>query len=70
MSNIINTFKGKNIASIFNADAQQAAQDILRTSLPGAMRQAVNSANGMLFPTAPKVATIPGQTTAPNVTGG
>ena len=65
-----NTFKGKNIASIFNADAQQAAQDILRTSLPGAMRQAVNSANGMLFPTAPKVATIPGQTTAPNVTGG
>ena len=67
---VYNTFKNKSIASIFNADAQQAAQDILRTSLPGAMRQAVNGANGMLFPRAPAVTTIPGQTTAPSVNGG
>jgi hypothetical protein len=47
------TFKGKNIASIFNADAQVAAQDIIRTSLPGAMRQVVGATNGMLFPKPP-----------------
>ena len=64
-----NTFKNQNIASIFNADAQQAAKDILRYSLPGAARQAVGAVNGMIFPKPPAVATQPGTTTLPNVTG-
>jgi hypothetical protein len=43
------TFKGKNLQSILNQDAKQASQDILRASLPGAVRVAVNTANGMAF---------------------
>jgi hypothetical protein len=48
------TFKGKNIASIANQEAQQAANQILKQSLPGAMRQVVNAGNGIFFPNAPK----------------
>jgi len=48
------TFKGKNIASIANQEAKQAANQILQTSLPGAMRQVVNAGNGIFFPNAPK----------------
>jgi hypothetical protein len=44
------TFKGKNIASIANQEAKQAATQILQASLPGAVRQAVNSGNGQFFP--------------------
>jgi hypothetical protein len=51
------TFKGKNIASIANQEARQAATQILQTSLPGAVRLAVNSANGQIFPNAPKLGT-------------
>jgi excinuclease ABC subunit A len=43
-------FKGKNIASIANQEARQAATQILQTSLPGAVRQAINSGNGQFFP--------------------
>jgi hypothetical protein len=50
-----NTFKGKNIASIANQDAKQAAQDIAQYSLPGYIRQAIGAnSGGMLFPTPPK----------------
>lgn len=48
-----NTFKGKNIASIANQEGKQAVNQILQTSLPGAVRQAVNSTNGQIFPKAP-----------------
>jgi hypothetical protein len=48
------TFKGKNIASIANQEAKQAANQILQYSLPGAMRQVVNAGNGIFFPNAPK----------------
>jgi hypothetical protein len=48
------TFKGKDIASIANQEAKQAANQILQTSLPGAMRQVVNAGNGIFFPNAPK----------------
>lgn len=44
------TFKGKNIASIANQEAKQAANQILQYSLPGAMRQVVNAGNGIFFP--------------------
>jgi hypothetical protein len=50
-----NTFKGKSIRSIVNADAQLAAQQIARTSLPGYTRQAIGAANGMIFPKPPIV---------------
>jgi hypothetical protein len=49
------TFKGKNIRSIASKEAQLAAVQVLQSSLPGAVRQVVNSANGMIFPTPPKV---------------
>jgi hypothetical protein len=51
------TFKGKNIASIANQEARQAASQILQTSLPGAVRLAVNGGNGQLFPKAPTLGT-------------
>jgi len=49
------TFKGKDIASIANQEAKQAAREVLAASLPGATRQAINAANGMIFPNPPKV---------------
>jgi hypothetical protein len=51
------TFKNKDIRSIVNQEARQASQQILQTSLPGAMRQVANGANGQFFPTAPKLGT-------------
>jgi hypothetical protein len=48
------TFKGKNIASIANQEAKLAGKQILQASLPGAVRQVVNGANGILFPTPPR----------------
>jgi len=51
-----NTFKGKSIGSIANSDAQLAAAQIAQYSLPGYTRQALGAANGMIFPTPPRVA--------------
>lgn len=48
-----NTFKGKDLASIASEEARLGAKQVLRQSLPGAMRLAINSTNGMLFPRAP-----------------
>ena len=56
-STTYNTFKGKDIASIASTEAQQAAISVLQQGLPGSVRQAVNSANGFLFPKAPPVYT-------------
>lgn len=44
------TFKGKDIRSIVNQEARQAANQVLQASLPGAVRQAVNAGNGIFFP--------------------
>ena len=52
-----NTFKNKDIASIASTEAKQAAISVLQQGLPGSVRQAVNSANGFLFPKAPPVYT-------------
>ena len=60
-----NTFKGKDLKSIAIEEAKLQAKEILRQSLPGAMRVAMNSANGMLFPkqittsTPPQTPTVP-----------
>lgn len=49
-----NTFKGKNLRSIVNEEANAAVKQVIKTSLPGAVRQAQNSKGGFFFPTAPK----------------
>ena len=56
-STAYNTFKGKDIAAIASTEAKQAAVSVLQQGLPGSVRQAVNSANGFLFPKAPPVYT-------------
>jgi hypothetical protein len=48
------TFKNKSLRSIVDQEAKQASKDILRASLPGAVRVAVNTADGMLFPKPPR----------------
>ncbi len=50
-----NTFKGKDLRSIALEEARLGAKQVLRESLPGAMRLAMNSTNGMIFPRAPAV---------------
>ena len=47
------TFKGKDLRSIASEEARLGARQVLRGSLPGAMRVAINTGNGMLFPRAP-----------------
>ena len=47
------TFKNKSLRSIVDQEARQASRDILRAQLPGAVRVAVNTSNGMLFPKPP-----------------
>lgn len=49
-STAYNTFKGKSLASIATQDIQAAAPGIIRGSLPGAMRSAISTGNGMFFP--------------------
>jgi hypothetical protein len=48
------TFKGKDIASIANQEAKLGARQVLAASLPGATRQVINAANGMIFPNPPR----------------
>ena len=48
-----NTFKGKDLRSIANEEVRLGARQVLRESLPGAMRVAINTGNGMIFPRAP-----------------
>ena len=52
--NVNNTLKTNKISDIVRNDATAVKNDVLRNSLPGAMRQAVNAGNGFLFPKAPK----------------
>ena len=49
-----NTFKGKDIKSIALTEVKTGAKQVLRETLPGAVRLAVNTANGMIFPTPKK----------------
>jgi len=48
--NVNQTLKKTPLKDIIRNDANAVKQDILRNSLPGAMRNAANSANSMLFP--------------------
>jgi hypothetical protein len=51
--NVNQTLKKTPLKDIVRKDANAVKQDVLRNSLPGAMRNATNSANSMLFPKAP-----------------
>jgi hypothetical protein len=58
------TFKGKDLKSLANTELRQYAQDAARQVLPAAVRVAMNSANGMVFPKAAGPAIgLNGQTT-------
>jgi hypothetical protein len=48
--NVNQTLKKTPLSNIIRNDANLVKQDVLRNSLPGAMRNAANSANSMLFP--------------------
>jgi hypothetical protein len=51
--NVNQTLKRTPLKDIVRNDAATVRQDVLRNSLPGAMRNAANSTNSMLFPKAP-----------------
>ena len=44
-------------ANYDNQEIKNAGNQVLQTSLPGAVRLAVNAGNGQFFPTAPLVGT-------------
>jgi hypothetical protein len=48
--NVNQTLKKTPLSNIIRNDAAAVKQDVLRNSLPGAMRNAANSANSMIFP--------------------
>jgi hypothetical protein len=48
-----NTFKGANARAIINEEANAAVKDVLRNTIPGAVRQQVGGSNGWIFPRAP-----------------
>jgi len=64
-----NTFKGKDAKSIALEEARLGAKQVLRESLPGAMRTAMNKSNGMLFPRAGTPPTPPQSGTVNFTTG-
>jgi hypothetical protein len=51
--NVNQTLKKTPLKDIVRNDAKAVKQDVLRNSLPGAVRNAVNSANSMIFPKRP-----------------
>jgi hypothetical protein len=55
--NVNQTLKKTPLSNIIRNDANAVRQDVLRNSLPGAMRNAANSANSMIFPKAPPTRT-------------
>ena len=50
---VYNTFKGQNIKSIVNEEANAALKSVVRNTLPGAIRQAQGSSGGFVFPRSP-----------------
>ena len=52
--NVDATLKRNSIGKLVRNDANTVKQDVLRNSLPGAVRAAANSANSQIFPKAPK----------------
>lgn len=52
--NVNATLKNNSVRDLVRNDAKTIKQGVLRNTLPGAMRNAANSANSMIFPTSPK----------------
>ena len=52
--NVQGVLKNNSIGDLIRNDSKTAQQDILRNGLPGALRNATNSANSQFFPKAPK----------------
>lgn len=48
-----NTFKGKNLRAIVSEEANSAVKGVIKSSLPGAVRQVINTGNGFIFPQSP-----------------
>ena len=48
-----NTFKGANIRSVVNEEANSAVKSVIRNSLPGAIRNQQNGSGGFVFPRSP-----------------
>jgi hypothetical protein len=49
-----NTFKGKNLRAVVNEEANAALKGVIRSGLPGAVRQVPNGSGGFIFPQSPK----------------
>jgi hypothetical protein len=52
--NVNATLKKNSIGDLVRNDAKTVQQDVLRNSLPGAVRAAANSVNSQIFPKAPR----------------
>jgi len=50
---VYNTFKGANIKSVVNEEANAAVKSVLRNSIPGAVRQQQAGSGGFVFPRSP-----------------
>ena len=48
-----NTFKGANIKSVVNEEANAALKSVIRNTIPGAVRQAQGGSGGFVFPRSP-----------------
>ena len=48
-----NTFKGQNIRSVVNEEANAALKSVIRNSIPGAVRQQQGGSGGFVFPRSP-----------------
>jgi hypothetical protein len=48
-----NTFKGANIKSVVNEEANAAIKTVIRNSIPGAVRQQPGGSGGFVFPRSP-----------------
>jgi hypothetical protein len=53
--NVQNTLKKTPLSDIVRRDANTVKNEVLQAQLPGAVRQAVNTGNGIFFPKAPKI---------------
>ena len=53
--NVQNTLKKTPLSNIIRNDANIVKNQVLQAQLPGAVRQAVNTGNGIIFPKAPKI---------------
>lgn len=65
-STLYNTFKGKGLKSVVQAEAISLGKDVLSQYGPGAIRDAANKVDGWVFPTAAANRAIAKQTAANN----